>query len=136
MFAIKFLNILLVLVLALVSFTLVAADVSDPEVVIRNDGTIEAEPLPGTPIDEANTVIESSFAEANSEGLETNKSEPIDPNCPNRNHIIKCAGKYLDTDQDGRLSRNELQTAINKLPWYVEPDMVELFEFFLSFDAY
>jgi EF hand len=41
-----------------------------------------------------------------------------DPNCPSRSHIIKCAGKYLDTDQDGYLSRKELDTAINRLPWY------------------
>jgi hypothetical protein len=123
MFAIKFFNILLVL--AFVSFSLVAADVSDPEVVIRNDGTIEAEPLPGNQVDDSNLAVDSSFAETKSEGLEKNKSEPIDKNCPNRNHIIKCAGKYLDTDQDGKLSRNELQTAIDKLPWYVEPDVVE-----------
>jgi EF hand len=41
-----------------------------------------------------------------------------DPNCPNRSHIVKCAGKYLDLDQDGYLSRQELDVAMNRLPWY------------------
>lgn len=49
-------------------------------------------------------------------GKESN-DEPVDPNCPNRSHIIKCAGKYLDTDFDGKLSRRELDTVIERLPW-------------------
>lgn len=41
-----------------------------------------------------------------------------DPNCPSREHIIKCAGKYLDTNQNQKLERSELETAINGLPWF------------------
>lgn len=49
---------------------------------------------------------------------ELTQEEPIgDPNCPNRSHIIKCCAKYMDSNYDGKLSRNELDAAINKLPW-------------------
>mmetsp|Transcript_15561 Transcript_15561/g.29354 ORF Transcript_15561/g.29354 Transcript_15561/m.29354 type:complete len:139 (-) Transcript_15561:435-851(-) len=41
-----------------------------------------------------------------------------DPSCPSRGHIIKCAGKYLDTNQNQKLERSELETAISGLPWY------------------
>jgi hypothetical protein len=42
---------------------------------------------------------------------------PSDPKCPSRSHVLKCAAKYLDLDQDRKLSRNELDTAIKTLPW-------------------
>merc|ERR1719148_652378 len=41
-----------------------------------------------------------------------------DPNCPSRPHIVRCAGKYLDTNQNQILERSELETAIDTLPWY------------------
>lgn len=41
-----------------------------------------------------------------------------DPNCPSRPHIIRCAGKYLDTDQNMSLERGELEAAIDSLSWY------------------
>ena len=41
-----------------------------------------------------------------------------DPNCPAREYVIQCAGEYLDTNKNGKLERAELQTAIEKLPWY------------------
>lgn len=43
---------------------------------------------------------------------------PEDPRCPSRAHVIQCAGKYLDTNQNGYLEREELQGAIDSLPWY------------------
>jgi hypothetical protein len=43
----------------------------------------------------------------------------IDPNCPDRDHIVRCAGKYLDKNQNGFLERSELQGVIDELPWYV-----------------
>jgi hypothetical protein len=43
----------------------------------------------------------------------------IDPNCPDRDHVVRCAGKYLDKNQNGLLERFELQGAIDELPWYV-----------------
>jgi hypothetical protein len=41
-----------------------------------------------------------------------------DDSCPTRPHIIACAAKFLDTNQNGKLDRIELETAIDKLPWY------------------
>mmetsp|Transcript_6383 Transcript_6383/g.6059 ORF Transcript_6383/g.6059 Transcript_6383/m.6059 type:complete len:142 (-) Transcript_6383:217-642(-) len=41
-----------------------------------------------------------------------------DPSCPSRPHIIRCAGKYLDTNKNKLLERKELETAIDTLPWY------------------
>lgn len=44
---------------------------------------------------------------------------PIDKNCPDRGHIIRCTGATLDLNKNGKLDRIELDTAINGLPWYV-----------------
>ena len=45
-------------------------------------------------------------------------AEAEDPSCPSRAHVIRCAGQVLDTNNNGKLERDELQTAIDKLPWY------------------
>jgi hypothetical protein len=50
----------------------------------------------------------------------------IDPNCPDREHVVRCAGKYLDKNQNGLLERFELQGAIDELPWYVFHYLLEL----------
>jgi hypothetical protein len=49
---------------------------------------------------------------------------PEDPNCPSRDYVIKCSGIHLDTNQNGKLERVELQTAIDKLPWYGRGQLV------------
>lgn len=41
-----------------------------------------------------------------------------DPNCPSRPHIIRCAGKYLDTNQNRLLERVELENAIDGLSFF------------------
>jgi hypothetical protein len=41
----------------------------------------------------------------------------IDPTCPDRAHLMRCAAVHLDTNQNGKLDRDELQKAIDKLPW-------------------
>lgn len=40
-----------------------------------------------------------------------------DPSCPSRPHIIKCTAKYMDLNQNGKLDRDELEGAIDSLPW-------------------
>lgn len=60
----------------------------------------------------------SSLIWAENECVADQVSAPEDPNCPSRSHIIRCAGKYLDTNQNQKLERSELETAINTLPWY------------------
>jgi hypothetical protein len=54
-------------------------------------------------------------AEADPETIIADKE---DPSCPSRPYIIKCAGEYLDTNNNGALERDELQHAIDSLPWY------------------
>ena len=44
-------------------------------------------------------------------------SEEEDPACPSRPHVIRCAAKYLDTNQNGALEKSELETAMNTVPW-------------------
>jgi hypothetical protein len=41
-----------------------------------------------------------------------------DPNCPSRDNIIRCARKHLDTNDNGKLDRTELESSIATLPWY------------------
>jgi hypothetical protein len=41
-----------------------------------------------------------------------------DPSCPSRELIIRCAGKHLDTNGNGKLDRLELEAAIGSLPWF------------------
>jgi len=48
----------------------------------------------------------------------TPTNEPDDPKCPDRDHLIRCAAKYLDQNGNGMLDRNELDDAVASLPWY------------------
>jgi hypothetical protein len=41
-----------------------------------------------------------------------------DPSCPSRDLIIRCVSKTLDANENGKLDREELESAINRLPWY------------------
>jgi hypothetical protein len=41
----------------------------------------------------------------------------IDKNCPDRGHIIRCTGAHLDLNKNGKLDRDELDSAIQGLPW-------------------
>mmetsp|Transcript_11433 Transcript_11433/g.21140 ORF Transcript_11433/g.21140 Transcript_11433/m.21140 type:complete len:179 (-) Transcript_11433:353-889(-) len=40
-----------------------------------------------------------------------------DPKCPSRPHVIRCAAKYLDTNHNGALDREELDTAMGSVSW-------------------
>ena len=65
------------------------------------------------PVEEEETTEESTTTtttETTSEGEE-------DPACPSRPHVIRCAAKYLDTNQNGALEKSELETAMNTVPW-------------------
>ena len=43
--------------------------------------------------------------------------ESEDPACPSRPHIIRCAAAHLDVNKNNKLERQELQNAIDSLPW-------------------
>ena len=45
------------------------------------------------------------------------EEEEEDPKCPSRPHIIKCAAKYLDTNQNNLLERSELDAAMGEVQW-------------------
>lgn len=45
--------------------------------------------------------------------------EEEDPKCPSRPHVIRCAAKYLDTNNNGALEREELDTAMGNVSWIV-----------------
>jgi hypothetical protein len=53
---------------------------------------------------------------ANPDAVPASRNE--DPKCPSRQHVTLCAGQYLDSNQNGKLERAELQAAIDSLPWY------------------
>jgi hypothetical protein len=57
-----------------------------------------------------------NVAELNTESKDNSKDEAVveDPNCPSRDHVIRCAGEYLDTNKNGKLERGELDSAINR----------------------
>lgn len=61
---------------------------------------------------------ECANPEAGVPEVEVKEPAPEDPNCPSRESIIRCAGAHLDSNQNGKLERTELQAAIDKLPWY------------------
>jgi len=48
---------------------------------------------------------------------ETVTEEEEDPKCPSRPHIIKCAAKYLDTNNNDLLERSELDAAMGEVHW-------------------
>ena len=72
-------------------------------------------------VDTTTTTTTTTTTDAASEKKEetpVQDDEEEDPICPSRALIIRCAGKHLDTNQNGKLDRDELETAITALPWY------------------
>lgn len=49
----------------------------------------------------------------------------VDNGCPDRGHIIRCTGEYLDLNKNGKLDRIELDAAIGSLPWCVREFLAE-----------
>eukprot|EP00567_Pseudictyota_dubia_P012106 CAMPEP_0197435604 /NCGR_PEP_ID=MMETSP1175-20131217/3172_1 /TAXON_ID=1003142 /ORGANISM="Triceratium dubium, Strain CCMP147" /LENGTH=196 /DNA_ID=CAMNT_0042964683 /DNA_START=104 /DNA_END=694 /DNA_ORIENTATION=+ len=95
------------------------AEVVAPECPNPNaDGSC---PNPDAEVSEE-SVSEESVSEGDSPKKETateelTEKEPEDPSCPSRPHIIRCAAAYLDKNKNDKLEREELQTAIDALPW-------------------
>jgi hypothetical protein len=70
----------------------------------------------------APSMVDANDAGESECGVEGECANPeatvaIDPNCPDRNHVVRCAGEYLDKNKNGLLERSELQGAIDALPW-------------------
>lgn len=63
------------------------------------------------PVSDEEEIKEEPAIEESTKTIGTDK-------CPDRDHIVRCAAKYLDTNANGKLERGELKAAIAKLPWY------------------
>lgn len=59
----------------------------------------------------AEEVVEQGF-------VTSDETVAEDPKCPSRELVIRCAGIHLDSNGNGKLEREELQSAIDSLPWY------------------
>jgi hypothetical protein len=97
------------------------AEVAEAECNAEGDCTnIDAGVPDDTPVETVPEPDASGQAIAEEIPNETASEETPeeDPNCPSRAYVIRCAGEYLDTNKNGKLDRIELQTAIDKLPWY------------------
>lgn len=87
-------------------------------------GAIPAHDADTTTKEEAQEAV-SIETECNTEngecanpGATVNNISVEDPNCPSREYVIRCAGIHLDANNNGKLERAELETAIDRLPWY------------------
>jgi hypothetical protein len=101
-------------------------DVSEPDVsekAVEEDNAEAAaaaddEPVEATPKETAETSQKEEEQDKSSTPAE-------DPNCPSRAYVIRCAEQYLDTNKNGKLERQELQTAIDTLPWYARGERAQ-----------
>lgn len=71
---------------------------------------------------ETETVAES--ADESTEATAESATEEEDANCPSRPHVIRCAAKYLDTNQNGRLEREELESVMQTVPWLLRGEFL------------
>jgi hypothetical protein len=70
------------------------------------------------PAVEATSATTTTTTTTATEGGESSGDQVIiDKNCPDRGHIIRCSGEYLDSNKNGKLDRVELDAAIDSLPW-------------------
>lgn len=67
------------------------------------------------PEDALMEVVEDKLPESN-EASQSGKAK-IDPSCPDRDHLMRCAKEYLDKNKNNMLERSELEAAIDALPW-------------------
>lgn len=99
------------------------ADGTCREVVHEPSVETVADAIPETIAEDLTNVPVPGPDESSQEAAERITKEEevpavVDPKCPDRAHIIKCAGEYLDTNKNGALDRDELENAIASLPWY------------------
>lgn len=63
-----------------------------------------------------NVLAAEQECEKNAEGQCVGGFE--DPKCPSRPHIVRCAAAHLDLNKNNALEKEELEAAIDSLPWY------------------
>mmetsp|Transcript_47733 Transcript_47733/g.144329 ORF Transcript_47733/g.144329 Transcript_47733/m.144329 type:complete len:191 (-) Transcript_47733:492-1064(-) len=128
-FSVKTIIFVLGATLLISSSVPVLADGETAEAVVTESGDIKVEasecPSPNAdgscPNPEADAPGEETAGEAAAEEAEPEPEPevktPEDPACPSRPHIIRCAAEYLDKNKNDKLDRDELQNAIDALPW-------------------
>jgi hypothetical protein len=67
------------------------------------------------PVDEEPIAAAEESIAAPEEG----NSVAEDSTCPSRPQVVRCASKYLDTDQNGASEREELDSAMKGVSWIV-----------------
>jgi hypothetical protein len=78
--------------------------------------------------DDCGAAAASSIEDTTESTAEDVSPEEEDANCPSRPHVIRCAAKYLDTNQNGVLERSELESVMKTVPWLLRGEL-----FFVSF---
>ena len=66
------------------------------------------------PVDDNHHAATLTADEEEEEGEEDENDK-----CPSRPHVIRCAAKYLDTNHNGALERDELTNAMKNVSWIV-----------------
>lgn len=99
--AVRFLMVALVLGTTMISL----AEAETVEVTA--DGNIQSEAATGS----------SVGGDASKSKEDSSNKSTIDPNCPDRDHLMRCAKVHLDLNKNNKLDRDELEGAIAKLPW-------------------
>jgi hypothetical protein len=110
--------------------SLVAGQVEEVEVTAAGDVRQESAASENTPgVDEDVKRIQEETASAPVIPSVDEAAEPvqqedpssgtpsIDPNCPDRDHLMRCARVHLDLNKNNKIDRDELDAAINSLPW-------------------
>ena len=85
---------------------------------------VDEEPVAATEepiaaVEETAAAVEEPIAAAEEPIAAAEESIIEDPKCPSRPHVVRCAAKYLDTDQNGALEREELDSAMKGVSWIV-----------------
>ncbi|KAL7578323.1 hypothetical protein ACA910_012731 [Epithemia clementina (nom. ined.)] len=100
-------------------------DDKEAAVAVEQEETSEPEePVTEEATDETATTDASEDSRTSSGAAAATTRSNDDPKkakpdtCPDREHLMRCASVYLDTNKNGKLDRSELQEAIGGLPWY------------------
>jgi hypothetical protein len=96
-----------------------ASDANEAADSETNEASVET-PQVDEPVqaEESKDAKEEESPESKSgEESKESSADKLDPNCPSRDLIIRCTGKHMDKNNNGKLDRDELTGAINALPW-------------------
>lgn len=93
-----------------------AIEVANEEAVAK-ECTTEEDCVAPPAEEDVPPAVEEEEASPSSSSTKTTMKKEEDPSCPSRPHVIRCAAKYLDTNQNGALERSELETAMSSVPW-------------------